>query len=143
MDEEIIGQDVCFAGACPACGRNVPCSGGQTLVGHRLHWGIESNCSGCGPASICGRDDLPADLRTRLLAEHGSARLEITGGDLPSVAVMKIIRSETGATLPEAKAIMCDIKSGRYAGTGPEIERLARILRLAGVDAHALGPSAH
>lgn len=115
-------------------------SGGQTLVAGRLNWSIESICLFCGPTAVCGREDIPTDLRERIFSAHGPARLQISVQTSHSVAVMKVIRVELGLDLSETRDMLQVIRSGRHTGTMPEIEKFARSLRAAGLEARAIRP---
>ncbi|MFJ7157166.1 hypothetical protein ACIQUQ_19750 [Streptomyces sp. NPDC101118] len=112
----------------------------QALVDGRLRWDVESRCAACGCAvAVCGGGDTPAARREQLLAAHGPARLRVA---LPvaRVTVMRVLRAEGGLDLPGAKAALHDVLTGAHTGTLPEMERLARALRTAGVPATAVRP---
>ncbi|MFI9805912.1 hypothetical protein ACIHEJ_16370 [Streptomyces sp. NPDC052301] len=82
--------------------------------------------------AVCGRE-LPAELRERMLAEHGRTELRL-GPSADRVAVMRVLRRELGIGLGEVRAVL---EQG-YGGTLPETELLARRLRAVGVDAYAV-----
>lgn len=140
MELGLVGDEVHFVAACPACGQEMQSSGGQTLVAGRLNWSIESICLFCGPTAVCGREDIPTDLRERIFSAHGPARLQISVQTSHSVAVMKVIRVELGLDLSETRDMLQVIRSGRHTGTMPEIEKFARSLRAAGLEARAIRP---
>ncbi|MFI1768373.1 hypothetical protein ACH41H_40900 [Streptomyces sp. NPDC020800] len=50
---------------------------------------------------------------------------------------MRILRTELGIDLVDAKAVLRRVLSGEYTGTLPEMELLARKLRASGVAAVA------
>ncbi|WP_330319174.1 hypothetical protein OG301_38690 [Streptomyces platensis] len=94
-------------------------------------------CSACGQTTAdCGQA-LPDRLRDRLLADHGSATLHVTGPSVERVTLMRVLRAELGIGLTDAKAVLGQVLAGAYSGTLPEVEYLACKLRRAGVDAVA------
>ncbi|WP_329204429.1 hypothetical protein OG257_02790 [Streptomyces sp. NBC_00683] len=129
-----------YPGLCSGCGSEMECVGVQALVGHSLEWDIGYHCSVCGDALYeCGPGggSVPDDLRRRLLAEHGEARL-VLGDPLASpVLVMKVLRAEVGGDLARTKRTLQQIRAGTFAGTMPEMTLLALRLRAAGVEAEA------
>jgi hypothetical protein len=127
--------------ACPRCGGRAATTGGQVLVSGRLEWSLETACPACGGLAVCGRDDTPAELRERLLAdgECGPAVLEVSGSGTPVVVtVMKVLRAEPGLRLSDARTVVEEVRSGGFTGTMPEMARLADVLRAAGVEARAV-----
>ncbi|MFI8100601.1 hypothetical protein [Streptomyces sp. NPDC086023] len=137
--EPPVFESVGYPGACGGCGAELECQGVQALVDGRLRWDVESRCAACGCAvAVCG-GEVPDERREQLLAEHGPARLRVA---LPAarVTVMRVLRAELGLDLPAAKAALHHVLTGAHTGTGPEMERLARALRTAGVPAAAVRP---
>ncbi|MFI8825473.1 hypothetical protein [Streptomyces sp. NPDC053431] len=141
MDPDVF-ESVTYSAACPDCDAELVCQGVQALTGARLRWDVEFSCSacGCGWAS-CGAAAPPPERRAQLLAEHGPARLEVTGPGTAVVAVMRVLRAEHPGLDPvAAKEEARRVLSGDRAGTLPEMERLARGLRERGVAAVAVRP---
>ncbi|MEU6041106.1 hypothetical protein ABZ801_37520 [Actinomadura sp. NPDC047616] len=126
-----------YPSPCKACGALMQCSATQVLLGDGLHWDVQSNCSACGTVAACGRGDIPADLRGRLLEAHGPARLEIVDPAPSPVSVMKVLRTELGVDLPQMKEILRRVLAGSFTGTLPEMELLATRLREVGIQAAA------
>jgi hypothetical protein len=121
---------------CPDCGAAADWWGVQALVGGSLRWDVGAACSVCGFSVLeCG-GLLPDDVRDRLLAEHGWARLRVNAS-ASRVMIMRTLRAELGIGLVDAKAALGLILAGDYSGTLPEMELLARRLRASGVDAVA------
>ncbi|MET8171202.1 hypothetical protein [Streptomyces clavifer] len=84
---------------------------------------------------------MPDDLRRRLLAEHGEARLVLLGDPrASSVPVMKVLRAELGGDLARTKRTLEQIRAGMFAGTMPEMALFAHRLRAAGVEAEVECP---
>ncbi|WWM27622.1 hypothetical protein QBW33_28435 [Streptomyces sp. B21-104] len=84
---------------------------------------------------------MPDDLRRRLLAEHGEARLVLLGDPRASpVPVMKVLRAELGGDLARTKRTLEQIRAGMFAGTMPEMALFAHRLRAAGVEAEVECP---
>ncbi|WP_234335006.1 hypothetical protein [Streptomyces sp. NRRL S-118] len=104
-----------------------------------LRWDTESRCPGCGFAVAACGGDLPAELRDRLLSEHGPARLRVDASASNTV-IMRVLRAELGIGLAEVKAVLSEVLTGAYAGTMPEMEFLARKLRASGIVAVAARP---
>ncbi|MEV7912450.1 hypothetical protein [Streptomyces griseus] len=127
-----------WSAACDACGAAQHRSGTQTVVEDRLRWDEEHVCPGCGSTALVCGDTLPERLRTRMLAEHGAARLVLS--DLPArrLPILRVLRNDGERTLPEARALLQQILGGGHHGTGPEIELLARRLRAVGIAAEAV-----
>lgn len=133
-----VGEGVSFVATCPVCGGEVSCSGGQALVFGRLEWSVEADCAVCGPSVVCGSGDVPADLRERLLGEHGPGRLGLPRQGVRTAVVMKVIRATLNVELKEARRVLQAVQSGRYVATLPEMEQLAMRLRAVGVEARAV-----
>lgn len=127
-----------WSAACDVCGAALHCSGTQAVVGDRLRWDEEHVCPGCESTVLVCDDTLPDHLRTRMLAEHGAARLALS--DIPGrrLPILRVLRADGGRTLPEARALLELMVGGGHHGTGPEIELLARRLRAVGVAAEAV-----
>ncbi|MFE4830958.1 hypothetical protein [Streptomyces sp. NPDC056672] len=132
-----------YLSRCSDCGSVTECVGAQALVGHTLEWDIGHHCPSCGMTlHECGPGggDMPEDLRGRLLAEHGTARVAL--GDPPArpprpATVMKVLRAEFGGGLADAKRMLQQIRDGVFVGTMPETALLVERLRAAGVEAEA------
>ena len=75
-----------------------------------------------------------------MLAEHGPAKLDVSGPSAKSVTIMRVLRAELGIDLMSAKAMARRVLSGDYSGTLPEMEHLARKLREYGIVAEATRP---
>ncbi|KPC66503.1 hypothetical protein ADL29_03400 [Streptomyces chattanoogensis] len=138
--QQSVFESVRYSAACQGCGAEAEWQGVQALVGDSLRWDVGSTCSACGFAvAVCGRD-LPDELRGRLLSEHRPAALQVP---LPvqKTKVMRVLRAELSIGLADVKVVLERVLAGAYAGTLPEIERLARRLRAAGVDAMAVRPA--
>ncbi|MCX5400074.1 hypothetical protein [Streptomyces sp. NBC_00102] len=134
--ERMVFAHLAYRAECQECGAETACSGVQALVGGALTWDTEIGCPACGlRLAVCG-DDLPAELRDRLLAEHGAVRLRVDPA-ARSAVVMRVLRTALGLTLSDVRSVLDEVVTGRYVGTMPEMERLARMLRGAGVDAEA------
>ncbi|MGW0857847.1 hypothetical protein [Streptomyces sp. NPDC002690] len=134
--EPMVFECLDYRAECQDCGAETTCSGVQALVGGSLTWDTEISCMSCGLAvADCG-GDLPAELRDRLLAEHGAVRLRVDQAASRAVA-MRVLRNVLGLPLADVKSVLHEVVTGRYVGTMPEMERLARVLRAAGVDAEA------
>ncbi|MFE9623969.1 hypothetical protein [Streptomyces sp. NPDC006527] len=124
-----------YSAACSDCGAQSECHGVQALVGDRLRWDVESACPACGSAvAVCG-GELPAELRKRILAEHGRRWLRVTVPPGRRVTVLRVLRTALGLDLATAGTALDRVLAGDHSGTSPEVERLARRLREAGVTA--------
>ncbi|MGV9518605.1 hypothetical protein [Streptomyces griseus] len=123
---------------CDVCGAVQHCSGTQAVVEDRLRWDEEHVCPGCGSTALLCGDTLPDRLRTRMLAEHGAARLALPEPPARRLPILRVLRNDGERTLPEARALLELILGGGHHGTGPEIELLARRLRAVGVVAEAV-----
>lgn len=121
---------------CPDCRSPADWVGVQVLVGDSLRWDVEVACRGCGFAvAECG-GELSGEVREELLAEQGGAVLRLRA-PAHRVTVLRVLRVALGLELGAAKGVLEQVWGGTYAGTGPEVEFLARRLREAGVDAVA------
>lgn len=132
-----------YPAQCSGCGSDMECVGVQALVGQSLEWDIGYHCSVCGDAMAeCGPEgsSVPDDLRRRLLAEYGEARLVLSDPRASPVLVMKVLRAELGGDLAQAKGTLQQIRAGVFAGTMPEMTLLVHRLRDAGVEAEAEFP---
>ncbi|MFJ8433962.1 hypothetical protein ACIQ9P_21940 [Kitasatospora sp. NPDC094019] len=143
--ETVVIESVTYPSQCPACGSETECVGVQAFVGQRLEWDLGHNCSACGDAMYeCGPggDRTPDDLRRRLLAVHGGARVVLGDRLAAPVLVMKVLRAELGADPTQAKEALQRIRAGTFTGTMPEMALLAHRLRAAGIEATADRPAA-
>ncbi|WP_260614115.1 hypothetical protein [Streptomyces sp. WAC07061] len=110
--------------------------GVQVLMNGRLRWDTECSCPACGSAmAVCG-GELPAGLRSRMVAEQGPARLRV-GPSARNAVVMRVLRAELGVGVGEVRAVLSGVLAGTHSGTLPEMELLARGLRASGVGAVA------
>jgi hypothetical protein len=81
---------------------------------------------------------MPGERRDQMLAEHGPARLQVSGSSAKDVVIMRVLRTELGIDLVDAKAVLRRVLSGDHSGTLPEMELLARKLRASGISAVAV-----
>lgn len=125
-----------YSAGCPGCGAELECWGVQALVNGSLRWDTESRRSACRFAEAACGDDPPAELRSRLLSERGSARLQVDPS-ARSAAIMRVLRAEIGMGLADIRSVLSEVVTGGCSGTLPEMEFLARKLRASGIDAVA------
>lgn len=138
--EQSVYESVRYSAECQDCGAELECWGVHALVEGRLRWDVESACSACGFAvAVCG-GAVPAELRERMLSQHGGARLQVSTPSVKSVVIMRVLRAELGIDLVDARAVLRRVLDGDYAGTFPEVEHLARVLRKSGIAAAAIRP---
>jgi hypothetical protein len=137
----VVGESVRYRSECEDCGALAECDGGEGLVDGQMHWDITRRCAVCGMyVMVCGRSDVPGDLRERLLAEHGPARLQLRDSSTSAVVLMRVMRAELGLDLIQAKAMVQRVCAGTHTGTLTEMEFLAHRLRQAGVQATTQRP---
>ncbi|WP_405778694.1 hypothetical protein [Streptomyces sp. NBC_00859] len=134
--EQSVFESIEYSAECPDCGADLECVGVQALVRGSLRWDTDSMCPACGFAVAACGGALPCELRERLLAEHGRARLQVFP-PAGTAAAMRVLRAELGVGLTEVKAVLGEVMAGAHSGTMPEMESLARKLRAAGIDAAA------
>ncbi|MFE1363029.1 hypothetical protein ACFW84_02140 [Streptomyces anulatus] len=127
-----------WSAACDTCGADLRCSGTQAVRDDRLWWDEEHRCSRCDSTVLVCGDAPPDHLRARMLAEHGAARLVLAEAPVRRLPVLRVLRTDGGRTLPQARAMLELILGGGHHGTGPEIELLARRLRASGIAAEAV-----
>ncbi|MFF2776126.1 hypothetical protein ACFVU3_14575 [Streptomyces sp. NPDC058052] len=137
--EQTVFESVRYAGVCQDCGAELECWGVQALVDGRLRWDVESACATCGFAVAMCDGELPAERRDQMVSEHGPARLEVSA-PVKSVVLMRVLRAELGLAVTDARAGLRRVLDGDCSGTLPEMERLARALRKAGIAAVAARP---
>jgi len=140
--EPLVTESVTYTEVCGVCGARTKYVGTQTLVDGRLRWDVEWSCAACGSmAAACG-GDMPAARREQMLAEYGPTRLRIGGAVAAAdrLAVLRVLRKALGLDPTGAKAKLRAVVDGDVTGTRPEVERLARRLRDAGVAAEAAPP---
>lgn len=143
MGQVVLTASVSYPAQCSGCGSELECVGVQALVGQSIEWDISYHCSGCGDALYeCGPrgSSVPDDLRRRLLAEHGEARLVLRDPRASPVPVMKVLRAELSGDPGRTKRTLQQIRAGLFAGTMPEMTLLAHRLRAVGVEAEAECP---
>ncbi|MFD3531874.1 hypothetical protein [Streptomyces sp. NPDC058664] len=129
-------ETVTYSAACQACGAEAEWCGVQALVGEALRWDVETTCPACGFALAVCDGDLSDETRGRLLSAHGRARPRVSP-PTRNAAVMRVLRTELGLGLDGVKAVLDQVPTGRYSGTLPEMELLARTLRASGIEASA------
>ncbi|MFJ2738665.1 hypothetical protein ACIO3O_03255 [Streptomyces sp. NPDC087440] len=130
-------ESITYAAVCQDCGARLECCGVQALVDGSLRWDVEVTCSACGFAMASCDDVLPSDLRDQLLSKHGTAGLRVTSPQGKNIAIMRVLRTELGIGLTEARTELGRVLAGEFSGTLPEMELLARKLRAAGISAVA------
>ncbi|WP_232246292.1 hypothetical protein [Kitasatospora mediocidica] len=100
-----------------------------------LWWDAEISCDTCGMAgcedSSPGRP--PEDVRKALLTAHGPARLRVVGPMPSLVPALKVLREVSGASLPDARKQVDELRRGGLVGTLTEMEFLRLRLRRLGV----------
>ncbi|GAA0274878.1 hypothetical protein GCM10010302_10630 [Streptomyces polychromogenes] len=138
MDQTVF-ESIRYSAGCQDCGAELDCWGVQALTNGSLRWDTESSCPACGSAVAACGGDLPAELRARMLFEHGPARLQVDPSARNAV-VMRALRSGHGLSLGEVKSLLGEVLAGTHSGTMPEMELLARKMRALGVDAVATRP---
>ncbi|OEJ23132.1 hypothetical protein AR457_37600 [Streptomyces agglomeratus] len=137
--EQPVFESIAYSAGCQDCGAELECWAVQALVSGSLRWDTESRCPACrAEVAVCG-GDLSAELRGRLLAEHGPARLQVDPS-ARNAAIMRVLRAELGMGLAEVRSVLSQVAEGGLSGTMPEMEFLARKLRASGVDAVAARP---
>ncbi|MEU6863445.1 hypothetical protein ABZ924_09260 [Streptomyces sp. NPDC046876] len=133
----MITQGVAIATRCDACGGVLERDIGQFVDRGRLWWGIEAGCRACA-AGWCeqgsGRET-PEEIRQALLAEHGAARLRLTGPEASPVAVLRVLREVHDLTLAQARASADELRTTGLVGTLVEMELMAARLRQRSVGA--------
>ncbi|WP_151770325.1 hypothetical protein [Streptomyces abyssomicinicus] len=135
--EQGVFESVRYAAVCQDCGAELECRGVQALVDGRLRWDVESTCSTCGFAvAVCG-GAMPAERREQMLSHHGPVWLRVSAPPSKSVVIMRVLRTELGIGLTDARAALRRVLDGDYSGTLPEVEHLARALRKSGIAAVA------
>jgi hypothetical protein len=137
--EQTVFECIGYSAGCQDCGAELECWGVQALVNGSLRWDTESSCPACGFAVVACGGDLPAGLRDRLLSERGPARLQVDPS-ASSTAIMRVLRAELGMGLADVRSVLNEVVTGRYSGTMPEMEFLARKLRASGTGAVAARP---
>ncbi|MGX2993424.1 hypothetical protein JNUCC64_03870 [Streptomyces sp. JNUCC 64] len=132
-------ESLTYTTVCQDCGARLECHGVQALVGDSLRWDVEAACSACGFAIAECDAALPAELRERMLSEHGAATLRVVprGRNVPA---MRVLRAALGLDPAGAKAALSRVLAGELSGTLPEMEFLADRMRKAGVPASATRP---
>ncbi|GAA2900266.1 hypothetical protein Acy02nite_83250 [Actinoplanes cyaneus] len=95
------------------------------VVGGRLRWEVSHGC-GDGVELVCGRGELPADLRAAVLAQCGTFGVRFPAGD--RVAVMRVLRGR-GVPVGELRSVLAQ----GVTGTEAEMVLLAGQLAAAGV----------
>ncbi|MFE5219324.1 MULTISPECIES: hypothetical protein [unclassified Streptomyces] len=138
--EQVVVESVSYVAVCQNCGARMECRGTQALACGRLRWDVESSCSACHDAlAVCG-GTVPAERREQMLAQHGPARLHVSGPSATGVAIMRVLRTELGIDLASAKALAHRVVNGDCTGTLSEMEYLARKLQESGITAVATRP---
>lgn len=137
--EQSVFESIRYSAGCQDCGAELECWGVQALVNGSLRWDTESRCPACGSAVASCGGDLSAELRARLLAEHGPARIQVDQS-ARNAPIMRVLRAELGIGLADVKSVLSAVVAGAHSGTMPEMEFLARKLRATGIDAVAARP---
>lgn len=133
----MITQGVKTAARCDACGGVLERDIGQFIDRGRLWWGIEAGCRSC-TAGWCERGsgrETPEEIRRALLAEHGAARLRLTGPGASSVTVLRALREVRDLTLAQTRALAEELRTTGLVGTLVEMELMAGRLRQRSVSA--------
>jgi hypothetical protein len=115
---------------CDQCATPTTASAGQSIQGDRLEWSWSVCCPGCGcTVEICGRDEIPDQIRTAIIARDGLARLwaDPLADRLRRVDILAVFR-RGGMTLGEAVAAYAQLTGDGITGLPVELQLLANRL---------------
>lgn len=127
----MITQGATVTSSCEDCGGVLTSDTGQYIERGRLWWGTEARCASCSN-SWCRQDSgvtTPEAVRQALLAEHGPARLRLSGDTPGLLPLMQALRETLRLSLGQARAMAAELKESGLLGTMVEMELLAAGLR--------------
>lgn len=116
---------------CEDCGGVLVRDTGQFIDRDQLWWGTEGTCETC-PNRWCEQDTggtTPEEIRHALLAEHGPARLRLSGPESNLISVLQVLRETYRLSLGQARTMAGELRSTGLVGTLVEMEFLAAGLR--------------
>lgn len=73
------------------------------------------------------------------VADHGPTTLHLVDTPACRGVLMRVLRAQLGTDLANIAALTHRVLAGTYTGTLPDVEHLARTLRMAGIAAVAVG----
>lgn len=125
-----------LARPCQRCGN--PCVGWavQLVRRGRIRWEVEWECDCCGTAAHDGDwGQSPAEVRSAILAQHGSHCLKLADSEVRGAGIIKAFRSVFEFSIPDALASANQLRQSGYEGTYVEVRLLNDVLREAGISA--------
>ncbi|WP_377475778.1 hypothetical protein [Plantactinospora endophytica] len=129
---KVIGHEL--VERCAVCGAETAGVVTEAVDGGRLAWTVSTRCSGCDAVTeLCGWDEMPAVVRTALIARAGSVRLRVepVAARPLRVRLLGVFRGQ-GATIGEASSAITALSTTGILGTPAEMELLAQRLTAAG-----------
>ncbi|MFC9326071.1 hypothetical protein [Kitasatospora sp. NPDC057015] len=126
-------QGVAFEIVCNNCGAVASGWKGEVVRGGRLTWVYEWDCRSCGLVSDDGGDGMaPPEIRAAIIQKFGVQRISVAEGGTGSVALLKAIRAAYGFTMPQAAAVLKDLRGEGFEATSAEINYLSSVLEGSG-----------
>ena len=125
---------------CVSCAGSLRSVAGESLIGGRNHWFLETRCAGCGLELLeCGRNLPPEPVRSKLLELTESWVATIDSSSTTSV--MRALRKVYGGTIAEARELADRMRESGLSGTRGELLVLQRELEKLGVHARIASTS--
>lgn len=132
----MISQGVTVTDRCDTCGGVRSKEIVQRLDEGAVGWATEARCAGCsdGLREEDTGGATPEEIRRLLLAEHGPARLSLTGAGANLISVTRVLRQAHGLSMGEARDRAAELRTTGLVGTLVEMEWLATALRQRAVE---------
>lgn len=119
--------------ACRTC--NDPCTGWavQLTRGNRLRWELEWSCDRCGISHDGDWGPAPTEVRSALLAQHGSNCVRLPDGEFGGGGILKAFRDAFNLSIQDSLKAAKKLKQSGFEGTYVEAHLLSDLLREGGI----------
>ena len=106
---------------CTRCGGILKVFFGDRCIGGKLVWYESHRCDECGSAmEVDGEDELPDELRSIVLNQHGEWCLIVLEGKKSSIG--KVLRSAKALDMKEVSQLLASFPGVLFSGTRAEMD---------------------
>ena len=118
---------------CQECGEACVGWAVQLIKNGRLRWEIEWACDTCGISHGGGWGWAPEDVRARILEQHGSHCVRLTGDRRTGGKILKVFRDAFNVSIQKSTEMARQLRQRGYDGTYVEVDFISELLRIEGI----------
>lgn len=104
----------------------------------RLRWEIEWACDACGISHHGAWGAAPAEVRSKILAQHGPYCVRLVDGEHGGGGILKAFRGAFSLSIQESRESALKLKQCGYQGTYVETLLLSQLLQGEGIHSEVL-----